>query len=190
MTTLIFHALIGILWVALFGWWIARQPRRWWHLPILFIASFGAVAVAAPGVWEGVFARYPGDSFWALSAVDRVGVAVISACGFVLTFAVIATRPFGMLRAGAILQLLSEMLFGILIYALAYSISPLVYDSFYRRTFAGLTKPAATASPLDIARLRDVALLRPDAPMADHLAGLGLWAVLPFCLWLHLRRSR
>ncbi|WP_342076405.1 hypothetical protein [Yoonia sp. SS1-5] len=169
----------------------ARTRSRPWQIPLLMIAAFGVVAFAAAGIWDGVSGGYPGDSFWTLDLTGRIGVSAISILGLLIIFAVLAWKTQLIRRvlytAPRPALWLGDIVLSVLIFGLIFSASPQVFYLFYQQIFAGLPDQIVLRSILDVNRMTEIARLGATQSMADHLAGISLWAVLPFTTWLHLR---
>lgn len=155
--------------------------------PVLMAAAMLAVLAGAVHVQTSALAGYPNDSFWDLGAFGRVGVLLISAVGLTLIFLFLAwkSRFFRRLRRlpwG--LGLALDLVAGLLIYAVLFSMSPQAYYALYQLVFPDLPSQIVVRHILS-PRLFDIVGLRLGGSMSDHLAGIALWAILPFTFWLH-----
>jgi hypothetical protein len=150
-----------------------------------------AVVIAAAAIWPQVQAGYPQDSYWTLGWAGRAGVLAISAIGIAVFFAGIAVKTRVILRwkrqATTTAWALIDIAIGLLMFGVLFSISPQVFYSFYLLIFQGLPQQWVIDGLLDTDRLKMIAKMDPLGSLADHLAGITLWAVVPFTVWLHLR---
>jgi len=155
------------------------------------LASMIAVGLATAGIWPQIQAGYPQDSYWTLGWTGRAGVAAISACGIAGFFLVMARKTRIILnwkrQATSTAWALIDVAVGLLMFAVLYSTSPQVFYSFYRLIFPDLPQQWVIEGLLDTARLKMIAEMNPAGSLSDHLAGITLWAILPFTAWLHLR---
>lgn len=160
------------------------------RLQFVGLAALAMVVVllAARPVQDAVLGGYPGDSFWDLGAGGRFGVLFISTVGLLLIFLLLAwkSRFFRGFPMG--IGLAFDVLAGLLIYVLVFSMSPQIYYTLYQMIFPDL--PAQiVVQHLVSPRLAEIVRLGHDGSMSDHLAGTALWAVLPFTLWVHSRKA-
>lgn len=187
-------ASLALVWCA--GFWMLSRDTR--HSAAVTLtgacASLLAVGLAASTIWPQVRAGYPGDSYWSLTWVGHAGVLTISIVGLALVFLASAAKTRVLLRvfgaANHILLALLDILLGLLAYAVVLSLSPQAYYSLYRLLFPGLPQQSVIKSWLDLDRLHLVARLDATGSLAEHLSGIGFWAVVPFTLWLHGRAWR
>lgn len=182
---------LALLWFAVF-WLLTRDRRQGVGLMIWGAwACITAIALAAAVIWPAIAAGYPQDSFWTLDTFGRIGVAAISGIGISLIFLALAMKSRIILRfrrgPTATAWALIDIAIGLLAYGVIFSLSPQIFYSFYRMIFANLPQQWVIDGVLDQDRLKMIAVMAPGGSLADHLAGVTLWAILPFTAWLHMR---
>lgn len=182
---------LALLWFAVF-WLLTRDRPQGVGLMILSAwACILAIALAAAVIWPAIAAGYPQDSFWTLDTFGRIGVATISGIGISLIFLALALKSRIILRfrrgPTATAWALIDIAIGLLAYGVIFSLSPQIFYSFYRMIFANLPQQWVIDGVLDQDRLKMIAVMAPGGSLADHLAGVTLWAILPFTAWLHMR---
>lgn len=182
---------VSAVWVAGF-WAMSRDRSDTWTITMIgVVASLLAVGLAAVHVWPQVRAGYPNDSFWTLNWYGRIGVVAISLVGCMLIFSVIAAKTRVIFRvksqATNTAWLLIDLALGLALFAVVYSVSPQAFYSFYRLIIPGLPQQWVIDGWLNPDRLAQVAQLLPGGSLSDHLAGIMLWAIVPFTVWLHMR---
>lgn len=164
-------------------WWVLPRRRltAWSCVGLAFLA-LAVVLLGARPVQVAMLGGYPNDSFWDLGIGGRAGVVTISTVGLAMIFLGLAwkSRFFRGLPVGVGLAL--DVLAGLLIYALVFSMSPQAYYTLYQMIFPDLPAQLVVRHVLN-PRLAEIALLEADSPMSHHLAGVALWAVVPFTLW-------
>lgn len=182
-------AFVSLSWTAAI-WWRVHDLARHWRLTLALIPAAGlAVVLASPALWQAAMGGYPGDSFWTLPGTGRWGVILISTGGLVAVFMLLAAKSRAFTRWPAVIAIPADVITGIAIYGVIHTISPQVFYSFYLLIFPDLPQQIVIRTFFDTDRLFDIAQLSVDGTLSDHLAGVGLWAVLPFTLWQHrLRR--
>ena len=187
----LFSASLSLLWLAAFWLMTRDRPDGRGLLGISIIASIVAVVIAADNLHSAILSTYPTDSFWTLATSGRLGVIAISTIGLGAMFAGLAWKTRRVLQiktqVSATAWMLFDMAAGCLIFGIIHTISPQVFYSFYRLIFDGLPNQWVIDTLFDRARMQAIAALPANANMADHLAGVILWAVVPFTGWLHLR---
>jgi len=182
---------LALLWFAVF-WLLTRDRPQGVGLLILGAwACITAIALAAAVIWPDIAAGYPQDSFWTLDTFGRISVAAISGIGISLIFLALAMKSRLILRfrhgPTATAWALIDIAIGLLAYGVIFSLSPQIFYSFYRMIFANLPQQWVIDGVLDQDRLKMIAVMAPGGSLADHLAGVTLWAILPFTAWLHMR---
>lgn len=180
-------ASLGLLWFAVF-WLLTRDRQNSAGLTLIGIgASLITVTIA-------VFPRlngYEHDSFWTLTPIGRTGVIAISSIGIIgvftlinwLTSLVLKTRR----QVSATAWLLFNLAAGWGLFGAVFSLSPQVFYTFYQFTFSGLPNQWVIDTLFDTARLQTIAAIPIGGSLSDHLAGMTLWAIIPFTIWRHLR---
>lgn len=148
-------------------------------------------AVISPAIWHGVFAGYPGDSFWTLSEVGRIGVIVISISGMVMIACLNAFKTRTILRRSQhrqrILVWLLDSGLGICVFGLFYVLSPQVFYALYQQLIPGLPDQLVIDSAANWKKFADIIIPRMNAPMSDHLAGVAIGGIVLFTAYLHRR---
>ena len=184
----------ALVWVA--GFWILSRDTAETASTTLAgaLASLLAVGLAAGQIWPRIAAGYPGDSYWTLTWVGHAGVVAISLVGIAAFFLALAAKTRLLWRITSdgpgVVGILCDSLVGLAAYAVIFSLSPQAFYGFYRLIIPGLPSQWVIKSLLDTDRLAMVARLAPDGRLADHLAGITLWAIIPFTVWLHMRHRR
>ena len=182
---------LSTLWLATF--WLISRDRLDSRalLAAAVFASILTIAIAATELHGAILTGYPTDSFWTLEAGGRLGVIAISTVGLGCMFAGLAWKTKQVLRIKAQASATAWMLFdtaiGCLIFGVIHTVSPQVFYSFYRLIFSNLPKQWVIDTIFDAERLQIIATLPASGSMADHLAGMILWSIIPFTGWLHLR---
>ncbi|MEL6642198.1 MAG: hypothetical protein AAFP98_12975 [Pseudomonadota bacterium] len=182
---------ISAVWMA--GFWVMSRDRSdTWAITLIgMVASLIAVGLIADNIWANVKANYPGDSFWTLGWGGRVGVLAISTIGITLIFLFLAWKTRIILRmtrqATGMAWMIIDVVLGLMFFAVVFSASPQVFYSFYRLIIPGLPQQWVIDGPINIERLGQIVTLAIDGHLADHLAGLAFWAIVPFTVWLHQR---
>lgn len=182
---------ISGVWMA--GFWALSRDRSDTQAIAMtgMFASLIAVALAAATVWPAARAGYPGDSFWTLGWIGRLGVALISTIALIVFFAILTAKTRLILKlkrqATGTAWALIDVALGLLLFAVAFSALPQVFYTFYRLIIPGLPQQWIIKGLIDVDRLKVVAQLNETGALADHAAGIALWAMIPFTLWLHLR---
>lgn len=179
----------ALIWAAVF-WSLSRGRILNWRLVLAGIgASFGAVITIAAQRLQ-VTTGYPSDSFWTLGLGGRAGVIAISLTGIIAMFCLLAVKTQFILRVKRQISGTAWALFdcaaGLLIFGVIHTVSPQIFYSFYRLVFTGLPTQWVIDGLFDATRLQIIAGLSVEGSLADHLAGVTLWAIIPFTLWLHL----
>jgi hypothetical protein len=151
-------------------------------VPVGMLISFGLVILVSPPLQASINTGYPDDSFWTLGWGGRAGVLAITMIGFVLLYALLAlkSRALQDRRAGIVVL---DIAAGLLIYAVVYSLSPQVFYWFYRMILPDLPSQVVIKSPLDLTAIRAAIDFGDGPSLAQDIAGVGLWAVVPFSLW-------
>ncbi len=165
-----------------------RLPRHWQRTLSLTAASITVVTLALSAVFLN--SDYTDDSLWTLGWGGRIGVVAISVIGLVGIFAALAlkSRAFGRFSPWMAIPL--DILAGLLIYLGVLWLSPQVYYTFYQMIFTDLPVQIVIKSPVDPDRLHQILIPVKGGSLADHLASIGFWAVLPFTIWQHANRRR
>lgn len=184
-------ASLSVLWLAAF-WMLTRDRLDNHRLTLAGIgASILAVLIAVTHVQQATLAGYPTDSFWTLSLIGRTGVIAISAIGITLIFYGLAWKTAILLRlksqVSATAWVIFDLAAGWLVFGVIYSVSPQIFYTFYRMIFDYLPNQWVIDTALDTEKLHMIAQLSASGNMSDHMAGVALWAILPFTAWLHLR---
>lgn len=187
-------AAAALVWVAGF-WALSRDTAETTATTLAgALASMLAVGLAAGQIWPRIAAGYPGDSYWTLNWVGHTGVVTISLVGIAMLFLALAAKTrlvLGLARGGpGMIRASLDGLAGLLIFAVVFSVSPQVFYTFYQLIIPGLPSQLVVDTLIDTDRLTAIARLDPQGSLADHLAGITFWAILPFTLWLHLRHGR
>ena len=187
----ILSASLSTLWLAAF-WLLTRDRATTLALTLAAtIACMISIAIASTSIWASITAGYANDSYWTLSKGGRIGVLAISTVGLALFFVSLAwkSRIILGLRAqiSATAWVLFDIAFGWLAFGVLHTISPQLFYSFYRLIFDYLPNQWVIDSILDVETLSLIAQLSSGGSLSDHLAGVALWAIVPFTLWLHLR---
>ena len=187
----LFSASICALWMAAF-WMLTRDRMNTIGQTLIGIAaSLIAVCLASASVQSAILIGYPTDSFWTLDSFGRSGVIAISSIGILAIFLALAWKT--RLTLGVKLQisgtawLVFDIAIGWLIFGIIHTVSPQVFYTFYQFIFASLPNQWVIDTLLDADKLQSIAALSPTGTLADHLAGVALWAIVPFTVWLHLQ---
>lgn len=161
------------------------------RIGFIWLGCFALAAAIIPGVWQGVIAGYPGDSFWTLSTFGRIGVVAISLIGLLLLTALSGWKTRRILgwskHRWRIPIWLCDVLLTVLLFAVAFSVSPQIYYSFYQDIIAGLPDQWVIDRPLNWDRLRDIATPHTGQAMADHGAAIAVGGLVLFTAYLHRR---
>lgn len=184
-------AAIAAVWMAGF-WALSRDRSNTWPIALIgMVASLLTVGLAAAQLWPAMQAGYPGDSYWTLGLTGRLGVAAISASGVTLLFALLTLKTRIILalkrQATGTAWAIIDMAAGLALFAVGFSAAPQVFYTFYRMIIPDLPQQWVIKGWVDWDRLSGIARLSSDAALADHTAGITLWSIIPFTLWLHLR---
>ena len=180
---------LSLFWLALF--WLMSMDDQ----PSLGLGAFAAVAsvlavcVNTPDLWLAAGAGHPGDSFWTLSRFGRAGVAAIALLGLTGIYLLSGWKSRWLLRGGSTSAalLVLDLTLGLLIFAVLFALSPQVFYTFYQLLFDGLPPQWQIDPERDIARLIGAMRLDRDAPLSEHLAGVGVLGLIPFTCWYHAR---
>ena len=151
------------------------------------ILSFALIVILVPPLRANIAAGYPGDSFWTLDWGGRAGVVAISVTGLALLFAVLGAKSRRLPPLPLIPALARDILLGLVIYAVVYSLSPQVFYTFYRMIFPDLPGQIVINSAFNLSRIMPAIDFRDTGNLSDDLAGVGFWAVIPFALWRRWR---
>jgi hypothetical protein len=187
----LFSASLALLWLAVF--WLLTRDRVMGRSLVLIgiVASFGAVMLASANLWDAIAAGYPSDSYWTLKTGGRTGVLLISLTGITLMFYLLARKTRFILRmkrqVSGTAWALFDIAFGMLVFGVIHTVSPQIFYTFYRFIFSELPNQWVIDSVFDTATLQSIAMLAPDGNLASHLAGITLWAIIPFTLWMHMQ---
>ena len=157
------------------------------QIPLAGLAMI-LVALGQPQILAALAEGYPNDSFWTLQTGGRAGVIAITVVGLATIFLLIALKSRLFQRWPSVISLPVDMACGLLLFSLVFSLSPQVYYTLYQFIFDGLPSQVVVDSPFNFERVANVARLLPSGAVADHIAGLAFWAVLPFTLWAHATR--
>lgn len=184
-------AALAFLWAAVI-WLLTRdKPLRFGLVLFGTWMSIVGVVISLPPLWDAIRAGYPTDSFWTLGVGGRLGVIALSAVGISATFLCLAWKTSLILRfrrgPTATAWALIDIAIGLFIFAVVFSVSPQAFYSFYRLIIPGLPQQWVIDGLLDQDRLKMIAIVTSGGSLADHLAGVALWATVPFTAWLHLR---
>jgi hypothetical protein len=164
-----------------------------WRLVFAAIPlSLAIVVIASPSIWASIADGYPGDSFWTLSATGRIGVLAISTIGLTCIFALCAKKTKLILRVkrqvSGTAWALFDIAIGLILFGVVYSVSPQIFYGLYRRLIPNLPAQWVVDSVFDVDRLQIIAAIPINGSLADHLAGVALWAIIPFTIWMHMHR--
>ena len=187
MTSAIFTLAVTLIaWLAV---WLCIRQRRLtlWMVLFCILGAVVLVLICARTVQLAILTGYPDDSFWSLGLGGRAGVCVISTVGLSLVFLLLFWKSRFFIRLPLAIGLPLDLVAGLLIYSVIYSLSPQAYYTLYQFVFPDLPIQIVIRYVLD-PDLPQIATLPVTASMSDHLAGLALWAVLPFTLWVHLHK--
>lgn len=182
---------LSVLFLA--GFWVLSRDRvlGWQIVVVGALVCCVSVIIAAANLWVPITQGYPNDSFWTLSTAGRIGVLSISAIGISFVFVCLAWKTRLILRiksqASGTAWALCDTAFGLLFFGVVHTVSPQVFYSFYHLIFDALPNQWVINNLFDTTRLQAIATLAPTGNLADHLAGIVLWAIFPFTIWLHLR---
>lgn len=184
-------AALAFIWASAF-WLLTRDRPHSVRLTIIGTwACVLGVVISLSVLWGALRAGYPTDSYWTLRAGGRAAVAAISTVGIAATFLGLSWKTSRILRrkrgSTATAWALIDIALGLLIFAVVFSVSPQVFYSLYRVIIPGLPQQWVIDGLLDQDRLKMIAVVAPGGSLADHLAGIALWATVPFTAWLHLR---
>lgn len=159
---------------------------------LVWIFCHLAAAAAMPAFWQGAANGYAGDSFWTLSVPGRIGVATISISGLLILAAVNNWKTQAILRWSRyrwrVPVWLLDVALSLALFALLFSISPQIYYSFYQQIIAGLPNQWVIDGPFNWDRLRDIALPRSGASLADHTGAIAIGGLILFTAYLHRRQ--
>lgn len=187
----ILTASLSLLWLAAFWLMTRERPDNRALTGVGVLASILTVVIAANSLHSAIVSGYPADSFWTLATGGRLGVVAISTLGLAGMFAGLAWKTRQILRIKTQISATAWMLFdiaaGCLIFGIIHTISPQAFYSFYRLIFSNLPNQWVIDTIFDTERLQTIAALPASGSMADHLAGVILWSIIPFTGWLHLR---
>jgi hypothetical protein len=184
-------ASLALLWLAVF--WLLTRDRVMGRSLVLIgiVASFVAVILATTNLWDAIAAGYPSDSYWTLKPGGRTGVLVISLTGITLMFYLFARKTQIVLRikreVSGTAWALFDIAFGMLVFGVIHTVSPQIFYTFYRFIFTDLPNQWVIDSAFDATALQSIAALPVDGNLASHLAGITLWAIIPFTLWMHMQ---
>lgn len=187
----VISASLSLLWLA--GFWLLTRDRVGTiRLTLAGLAAcMVAVCIAASDVQAAALAGYPSDSFWTLSWAGRAGVVAISTIGIAFIFLALAWKTKLILRIKTQISATAWFLFdlaaGWAIFGVIHTVSPQAFYTFYRLIFDALPNQWVIDTFFDSDRLQLIASLPANGSLADHLAGIALWAIIPFTTWLHLR---
>lgn len=182
-------ASLAMIWLAVF--WLLSRDRIMRPTLIVtgIIAHFIAVTIAAAPQLS-IMSAYPDDSLWTLDLAGRAGVLAISGLGIAAMFILFALKTRVVLRlkhqVSGTAWALFDVALGLLFFGVIHTVSPQVFYTFYRFIFAGLPDQWVIDGWFDAGQLQTIAALAADGNLAGHLAGVTLWAIIPFTLWLHL----
>jgi len=156
-----------------------------------WLSAHVIVGALTPALWLAAADGYTGDSFWTLSTFGRLGVVAISVLGMAALGACIAWKTRRLRRTlpqvpTAILWV-CDVLIGVLLFALIFSVSPQIFYSFYQLIFDGLPQQWVIDGPLNWDRLAEVIPPRTAGSLADHLAFVAMGGVVLFTTYLHWR---
>lgn len=160
------------------------------RLGAVLLACHVLFAALAPAIWQGIAAGYPGDSFWTLASIGRLGVVAISITGLG------ALAVFNYWKSGVILRRKQNRMrvaiwvldcgIGVAAFGVVYVISPQIFYTLYQMLIPGLPNQWV----IDNAARWDnfIAIMIPQngAPMADHLAGVAIGGIVFFTTYLHI----
>ena len=155
------------------------------------VASLIAVGLAAASIWPKVLGGYPDDLFWSLGIVGQIGAVGTSVLGVAVLFSLLAWKTRLILRikrqATGTAWALIDLALGLALAAVALSIASQVVSAFHLLSIPSLPQAFVLQDWINTTWLSRIARLPADAALADHAAGVVLWAILPFTIWLHLR---
>lgn len=155
-------------------------------LVVLVLPALFTVAIGASTIWAQVAAGYPDDSFWSLGTGGRAGVVLISSLGYLIIFVCVGRLALWTRNWSVLVALPISILMGASVFGLIYSLSPQVFYSLYQFIFPDLPVQIVIKHVLDFDKLIRVAQLSAGSPLADHLAGVGLWGTIVYITWLIL----
>jgi hypothetical protein len=179
--------------LSLAAFWVLSRDRTlgWQTVVVSALVCCASVIIAAANLWVPITKGYPNDSFWTLTAAGRIGVLSISTIGISFIFACLTWKTRLTLQiksqASGSVWALFDIAFGLLIFGVVHTVSPQVFYSFYCLIFDTLPNQWVIDKLFDTVRLQAIAGLAPTGNLADHLAGVVLWAIAPFTIWLHMR---
>ncbi len=182
---------VSAVWVA--GFWVLSRDRSdTWAITLIgMIASLITVGLAAANVWPQARTLYPGDSYWTLGWIGRIGVIAISGIGCTCIYLMLAAKSRLILRVKTqgtnTAWVVIDLAIGLGLFAVIYSVSPQIFYGFYRLIIPGLPQQVVIEGWIDPDRLRFIARMREGGSLSDHLAGICGWGIVPFTLWLHTR---
>ena len=158
---------------------------------LIWILCHLIAAALIPGIWQGLQNGYPGDSFWTLSELGRIGVIAISVSGLLILTALSALKTNRILRWSQhrwrLLVWLLDVALTLVLFGVLFSVSPQVYYSFYQEIIADLPNQWVIDGPFNWDRLRDIALPTAQGPLADHGATIAMGGLVLFTSYLHRR---
>lgn len=182
---------LALIWFA--GFWLLTRDiaPNLWRLFIGMIACIIGVGIAAAGIWPMIAAGYPDDSYWTLGIAGRAGVLSISLFGVACVFWLFAVKTRIILsvktQVSGTAWALFDIAIGMLVFGVVLTVSPQVFYTFYQFIFEGLPSQWVIDGLFDTPHLQAIATFQANANLADHIAGVVLWAIVPFTGWLHLQ---
>jgi hypothetical protein len=165
-----------------------HQPSSWQQTLSLALSACIVVILALSSVF--LSSGYANDSLWTLGWGGRIGVVAISLIGLAGIFTVLAFKSRALGQSSPWVTIPLDIIAGMLIYLLALWLSPQVFYTFYQTIFTDLPVQIVIKSPFDLNRLQQILIPVKDGSLANHLASIGFWAVLPFTIWQHANRLR
>lgn len=166
----------------------AFSSRRVGFILILFLIVLLGVFLASASFRTAVAAGYPNDSLFTLSAAKAAGVVAIALTlllGFfwVLSVGLVSVAPSfagSIIRKALGVSLATGL--GWTAFAVAFTLSPQVFYTYYRTIISGLPNQVVVRPSAVPERLMKALSFADSGALSAHLTGIALYAVPVFCL--------
>lgn len=188
---LVLAVTLSLIWMLLF-WRVTRYPSQSLGKLLLGVAaSFIAVFLSSPELWQSLYNANRPDGFYDLNTIGRSGVILISMTSIIVFFVLLIYKTRWILRhtkanlTARIFALIADCLISLALFGFLFSLTPQLYYTLYQFVFTDLPNQIVIKSFFNWEKLITIAQLKADDTFSSQLAGSTLLAIIPFITWLH-----
>lgn len=161
----------------------------------LFVICLAVTIIIHPGLWLAIANGYPGDSLFTLSALQRVGLVLItSALGLLLFIACVVMSytlsKFFHKHIARWMIILCCTVLALLMCAIAIALVPQLHYLYYRMIIPGLPAQIVPIGDLSVSKLWQYLVLPADANTSIHAKGVTVWVCVFASMLVALKENK